>query len=214
VTADRPLGLRRLPQSRQCFFLVRLIGVRRRLAPWLVIAVAGLLASQGCRGSAGDAVINASSLPSELAPLPGAIDIKAHTQPGGLIWVHYDLTEPFPARSALRAICDRFQSTGWSPLAYSWLNPTIPSSHTRGWTSFIGGPDEPRAMVDQWMAEWRNKAGAVVMYEFRYVSPSQSFARSPDEPDNTRLRVTGMLASASLARRFVAESATHAPPSK
>jgi hypothetical protein len=130
------------------------------------------------------------------------------------VWVQYDLVEPYPAEPTLSAIRERLASAGWSALAYDWLNPHTPSSHTEGWDNFLDGPHKPGGIVDQWMAQWRNPGGQIVLYEFRYISPSQSFPRYPDRPDNSELHVTGMLASASLVRRMVAVSAKEAPSGK
>jgi hypothetical protein len=179
-----------------------------------MVTAATLAGNQGCRPRPTDTAVDVSSLPSELLPLPGAHKASAHTQPEGSVWVHYDLIEPYPAEATLRAIRERLASLGWSPLAYDWLNPTIPSSHTRGWTDFFDGAHKPKRMVDQWLAQWQKPSGELVLYELRYDSPGQSFSRDPDRPTDGPLHVTGMLASAVLVKTMVAEMAARTLPEK
>jgi hypothetical protein len=181
---------------------------------WLSVLLAvALLTTAGCRRNRSYTVVDVSSLPKDLAPLPGARGAQAHTQPDGSIWIRYELLQAYPAEPTLKAIRERLESRGWVPLANDWLNPTDPSSHTMGWGFFIDGLRHPEPVVDQWMAQWRNANGDIILYEFRYESPGQSLPRNPDRPNNDKLRVTGMLAPAPLARRMMEWSAKKTPPS-
>ena len=145
-------------------------------------------------------VIEPRELPSVLQPLAGASSVLADRQEDTSVWVHYQLEEKYPARGIVESIGRRLTESGWQPLQYDLLNPKIPSSHTRGWTSFGDDTAKPPGVVDQWLAHWRNAEGDAVMYEFRYVSPSQRAPRSVLEPDNAHLLVVGALIPARIVR--------------
>ncbi len=136
------------------------INVRR--FSWLTLSIAVLLFA-GCGR-------NAPRNPA-LIILPGARDIiRGHVF--GTDQLSYRLNEAYPADSALRNIKDQLTRQGWKPLKEDYLNPGLPSSHTRGWTEFIDATRKPEQMVKQWLADWTNDKGDIVTYALRYRFPS------------------------------------------
>jgi hypothetical protein len=156
-------------------------------------------------------VIDPRELPRVLQPLAGASNVLADREEDSSVWIHYRLEEKYPARGIVELIGRRLTESGWQPLQYDLLNPKIPSSHLRGWTSFEDATEKPPAMVDQWIAHWRNARGDVVMYDVRYVSPSQLAPRSIDQPDNAHLRIVGVLIPDRVVRGMLAEIEAKTP---
>jgi hypothetical protein len=115
-----------------------------------------------------DAQRNEPSLPHELVVFPGARAVKPETQSNGTIGVTYELDMPYPATGLLQAVHQTFSAADWRPMVDDWLNPGLASSHSRGWTSFIDGTRKPEMTVHQWMAQWQNVKGDVVLYVLRY----------------------------------------------
>lgn len=183
------------------------------------VAVVVVLSLVGCRPSQ-YSTIDTSELPEVLRPLPGGVKVLATRQDDSSTWIHYALSEPYPAGGALHSISQRLEDAGWRPLPGDFLNPTIPSSHVRGWTDFDDDTASPPARVHQWLAHWRNTKGDVVMYSLRYASPSRLNTPPGDGPDNSHLQVVGALLPAPLASAMISAVATHSavatpsPPSR
>jgi hypothetical protein len=78
---------------------------------------------------------------------------------------------------------------GFSKMPMDWLNPTIPSSHSQGWKTFIDGTVRPEVSVHQWMAEWKNASGDVVVYVLKCRSSYNASSGLAETPDNDRLAV-------------------------
>src|ERR1039457_1453655 len=98
---------------------------RRRVAVSLAL---GLLISCS-RGSQRQV----STLRPEIVVPPGSRGVTPYVE-GGLEGVKFHLSAPFPATAFLESVARKLESLGSKPIATDWLNPTIPSSHVRGWT--------------------------------------------------------------------------------
>lgn len=107
---------------------------------------------------------------------------------------------PYPADDFLASARARLASRGWKELQTDWLNPTIPSSHARGWTSFLDTRTRPSMGVHQWSADWQNRPGDVVLYSLRYQSPVSDARHEVPPPAGDDLEVTEMLIPATMAR--------------
>ena len=126
--------------------------------------------------------------------------------------VGYHVAEPFPADGVLGLIAQRLSDAGWKPLPTDWLNPTIPSSHSRGWTYFLDGTVKPGRQVNQWMAQWQDTSGNVVVYALRYSYPlPEGKEPHPHTPGNTDLEVHAALFPKDMAERVMREAAAAQP---
>jgi hypothetical protein len=132
-----------------------------RLSIWFILLFAVLL----CAGCSQKSPSNPA-----LILLPGARDVR-QTKLEGTDQLNYTLKEAYPARAALKDIKTRLEKLGWKPLEDDYLNPGLPSSHSRGWTEFIDGIRQPNETVQQWLADWQNNKGDIVRYGLVYRSP-------------------------------------------
>ena len=115
--------------------------------------------------------------------------------------MRYEMDEPYPAKTALKSISDQLDRRGWKPLQNSYLQPDRPSSHVTGWDKFQDGRKTPWVHVRQWMAEWTNSKGDVLMYALRYEWPN-------DGPPNTsRARLNSVLIPAKAAKAVMSQRA-------
>ena len=87
---------------------------------------------------------------------------------GEVAQVYYQVTTPYPAQEVLKHIQDKLNRERWMPLKEDFLNPGLPSSHVRGWGSYIDGTTEPKANVHQWLAQWKSPEGDIVWYVLKY----------------------------------------------
>jgi hypothetical protein len=112
---------------------------------------------------------------------------------GPLSQVYYEVNTPYPAQGVLDELRDQLAKRGWRPLKEDFLNPGLPSSHVTGWQSFGDRTTTPRTFVKQWLADWENGKGDVVVYGLRY--------RYKDEmnQDSNTLRVFGSYSSKAVA---------------
>jgi hypothetical protein len=119
--------------------------------------------------------------------LPGAYDIRVNHLADGGIGLLYEVSIPYPAESALKAIREALPSP-------AWIVDEEPE-----WKSAMGFLSKPPVHLNQWMAEWRNQAGKTVSYVVRYES---RFQKVGDEsgPDNKRLLVTALLKPTSQSK--------------
>jgi hypothetical protein len=60
---------------------------------------------------------------------------------------------------------------GWTAQGEDALNPGIPTSTVRGWTSYIDARHPSRTRRYVWTGEWRNAQGDLASYVFSYVIP-------------------------------------------
>jgi hypothetical protein len=112
--------------------------------------------------------------------------------------MRYEFIEPYPAKAALKAISGQLKSSAWKPLQNSYLQPSRPSSHVTGWQEFQDASKTPWVNVRQWMAEWTNPKGDVVMYTLRYEWPNDG---SPPNTSRAQLISVIIPAKAAASRR-------------
>jgi hypothetical protein len=143
------------------------------------------------------AVSQTPTLPPGVVVLPGASSIAPETHRDGTKGVKYELNTAYPATAALDQL-RKSLSKDWRPLKDDWLNPGQPSSHSRGWTSFLDSVRKPEAEVHQWLAQWQDVHGNVVIYNFQYRSKPGATL-----PDNSVLRVTAAWIPAKLAESMM-----------
>jgi hypothetical protein len=169
---------------------------------WLAVVVVGASCYIGC---ARDRQLAVSNLPPELKTPAGATRVSARGE-GRAVGVEYWVSVPYPADSFLADITNRMKQGSWTPAETDLLNPSIPSSHVRGWTSYIDGRGSPRLGVHQWMADWRNRDGDVVSYALEYSSVLQDRASKPPPPSNSDLHVTAFMIPAQEANAMAAQA--------
>ena len=94
-------------------------------------ALTALLASCGCHSQANTEVQPNAAL----IVFPDASSVRYSVGAGTV--VEYVVTMAFPAEEALASISRSLAATGWHPSRMDLLNPTIESSHVRGWSRFV-----------------------------------------------------------------------------
>jgi hypothetical protein len=142
-------------------------------------------------------------LPPQVVVSAGAKDVRPETKPDGETGVTYTVREEFPADALLRQIRAVLPAPEWRPLPNDWLNPGVPSSHERGWTTFSDATKTPRSEVHQWLAQWQDSHGNVVVYVLRYDSRATEGQADVSRPDNPNLSVTAVWVPAAVAERMM-----------
>jgi hypothetical protein len=127
----------------------------------------------------------ADEIPKGLFGAADARNVKTRTAENGAVEMTYEVERAYPANEFLEQIATAAKSGGFEPLADDWLNPGVPSSHSVGWGTFIDAQVTPQVRMHQWLAQWRDASGNVIVYGLRYRSPVDRM----DAPDNTRLSV-------------------------
>jgi len=138
----------------------------RTFAIWIFLLALMLLFFLACsRESHQDAKAYSKSL----IALPGAEKVK-YEKYGGMDQLSYELKMEYPANAAIQIISAELDKSGWTALMHDYLNPSIPSSHIRGWTDFIDGTKQPEQKVHRWIADWQSKSDDIVRYmlDYRY----------------------------------------------
>ena len=102
-----------------------------------------------------------------LVIVPGARDVRG-TSDHEREELQYRVDEEFPAKKALEAIRSDLRRRGWQPAEVDFLNPDTPTSHRRGWGSYVDATVTPEERVDAWLGDWTNSAGDVVRYALEY----------------------------------------------
>jgi hypothetical protein len=156
----------------------------------LVLAFAALACRQSPKPPAIDPT---SSLPQVLAPLADAREIQQKVVPGHGAGVSYTIQAEYPALNVVNEIVTRAAVSGWEPLSEDFFNKGIPTSHVRGWTSYLDLSRSPQAAMHQWQSGWRNADGDLLEYSLWYRSENVRGARPPDKPENRTLFVTGQI---------------------
>ena len=169
---------------------------------WLALAAFAVsLCSVGCAQSRDIPVAN---LPPELLVPNGATEIVARGD-GKTAAVKYRMSAPYPADSFLAEVKARLSLRGWKAAQTDLLNPTIPTSNVRGWTSYFDVRVSPHLAVHQWLGDWHNREGDVVSYALRYSSAADDPSRKPPPPSNSDLHVTAFLIPVGQAKAMAAE---------
>jgi len=149
--------------------------------------------------------IPASSLPPELAVPAAATGVTAH-RAGKLAAVEYHLSTPYPAERFLAGTTAQLEHRGWKAAERDLLNPTIPTSNVRGWTSYVDARVSPHVGVHQWLGDWRNAEGDVVSYALQYSSVADDRASEQPPPSSSDLHVTAFLVPADQAKAMAAQA--------
>lgn len=132
------------------------------------------------------------SYPESLVVLPSATEVR-YTSVGGTTQLVYKVYIDHPAKTALKTISETLRREGWKPLERDFWNPSIPSSHLRGWMQFEDDTTNPKTTVNQWMAQWENQRRDIVSYTLEYRYPVDA------NPDLNSLRVIVILFPAPIA---------------
>ncbi len=105
--------------------------------------------------------------PAMWAP-PEAFDLKLWARGKVDTQFDYRVRDPYPAKKTLDGIKAHLRKGGWTALKENALNPGIPNSIVRGWSTFgaIQGPKEKT--IRQWWTDWTNKHGECVTYMLQY----------------------------------------------
>ena len=149
--------------------------------------------------------IPVANLPPELQVPNGATEVVARGD-GKAAAVKYRMSMPYPAESFLAEVEERLTQRGWKSAKTDLLNPTIPTSNVRGWTSYVDASVSPRVGVHQWLGDWHNLEGDVVSYALRYSSAADDPTRKPPVPNNSDLHVTAFLIPVKQAKAMAAEA--------
>jgi hypothetical protein len=107
--------------------------------------------------------------------------------------VSYRLEAEFPAPAVTSEVNSMAAASGWQPLTEDFFNPGIPTSHVRGWTSYLDLSRGPQAAMHQWQSAWRNAAGDLLEYSLWYRTEGVKGDRAPNRPGNRTLFVNGQI---------------------
>jgi hypothetical protein len=107
--------------------------------------------------------------------------------------VIYKVYVDYPAESALKTISDNLRAAGWKPLKADFWNPSIPSSHVRGWQQFDDATSKPTTTVKSWMTQWENPRHDIISYTLEYRYPVDA------KPDLNTRQVIAIYIPASVA---------------
>ena len=163
------------------------------------ISALALVGAVACRGRAPVAKRQAGPRPSYSVVHPSATSLQPESSSAGYVGVQYVASIPYPADAFLCEIQAAATAAGFSPLPESWLNPGIPSSVYRGWSSYYDSTKTPAANVHMWQAERTNGSKDILSYSLWYVSASssQSSTGPVPTPSHSAVNVTaGFIPSA------------------
>ena len=161
-----------------------------KIGSWYVVFVLLLHSLAGCAGEH-------SQIPSDysdsLIVLPDASDIH-YVKLRDTDQIIYYLKANYPATEVINEVSRELKHKGWVPLQEDFFNPGLPTSHVRGWTTYIDGTKNPERKVHTWASDWRNEKGDILLYAFTYSYPVETKA------DLSSLRVLGIYMPASVAQ--------------
>jgi hypothetical protein len=146
-------------------------------------------------------------LPAILRPPPGALSVEQSVYPGRGAGVSYTMKMPYPAAGLVPDVEQRASSLGWLSMKEDYMNPGIPTSSVRGWTSYVDLSKGGRAAMHQWQSQWRNKDGALLTYSFWYRTESVAGDSAPAVPDNDNLHVSAEVIEREVFERMRAHLA-------
>lgn len=121
--------------------------------------------------------------------LPGASDERVH-EVEGQKQLFYEVRTSHPANDAIGAISTRLERAGWTRLDFDRLRPDPPVP-LRRWEGYT----EDATIVDEWIGQWTDASGALVLYILRYESPASHSA-----PERTNLKVAAVHFPAEMVR--------------
>lgn len=158
--------------------------------PSLPTALYLLVTALGCANAASRQEL--AKLPTCLMVPDGARDVYPSFERDGRISVTYTLNTPYPADHILSSIEEALRGAGWTPLLEDFLNPGLRSSHVRGWTQFGDASRPPPTEVHQWLGDWTDSSGNVLVYALQYRSQFDASKQLGGTPDNANLTVTAL----------------------
>ena len=168
--------------------------MRTRLACGTAVrVVVALLVAEGCAKH--DSSRARDVLPGAIVVVKDArnvVSTRPEESPNKLS-VSYKVRALYPATAVLAEIRARLEASGWEPLPMDWIDPTKPSSHKIGWRSHVNEYPLPNKQYFNWIAQWSNPEGDVVVYFLRYESGPPRADREGSKPDNDDLRVDALL---------------------
>lgn len=135
-------------------------------------------------------------LPKSLLIYKGATNVSTYKE-GSIHQLSYKLSVKYPADEVIAFVREVLKREGWHALEDDYLNPGLTSSHVTGWNSHQDGTGKVTLKVHQWLAQWKNNAGDVVWYVFRYTYPLQA------DPDMDTLDVFASYFPSDIARKQV-----------
>ena len=109
--------------------------------------------------------VEAAEPPAALMVYPGASD-SLYVASRSTLSYHVDAK--FPATVVIQWVSGNLQKAGWKPLEHDFLNPDSPSSLSHSWQYFLDGTKDPILCVHQWLGDWKDASGNIVVYAFRY----------------------------------------------
>jgi hypothetical protein len=128
-----------------------------------------------------------------LQPYPGSNVIRSVQQADGA-GVEYEVSVPYPSEPVLAFITAHVPAD-FHPRKEDFMNPGIPTSHVRGWTSYGDLTTQPPSWVHHWAGEWEDSAGNILSYDLMYRSPDTA---GVERPTTTKLHVAGQYYSRAM----------------
>ena len=157
----------------------------------ILIAFCILILILSCREQNGQ---SASDYSDELIVLKGASNVQYHKM-YGQDQISYRIFNKHPAQDTIAELNTRLEAKGWEPLKEDWLNPGVPTSHVRGWGSYIDGTTNPELKVHTWNSDWKNKNEDILTYALMYSYPNNG------KPNMSELNVIGIYIPNDLAKK-------------
>lgn len=99
--------------------------------------------------------------------LGNAYDIQ-HQSVNGEEHMVYSVREDYPPEGSLATIFEILRTKGWTPRPEDVFNPGSPSSHVEGWQTFVDGTVTPHKTKHQWIGEWSDEEGRILMYALQF----------------------------------------------
>lgn len=137
---------------------------------------------------------SASDYSDSLIILKRASDVKYHKS-YGQYQISYKILNEYPAKDTITELNLRLEAKGWNPLKMDWLNPDVPTSHVRGWGSYIDGTTSPDLEVHSWHSNWKNENEDILTYALSYSYPRNG------KPNMNELSVVGLYIPNDLAKK-------------
>jgi hypothetical protein len=161
-------------------------GITASIAVALVLSLAFETACR-CQNT-----LSTQDQPKCLIVLPSSFNVK-YSSVEGTAQLVYKIYLDYPAESAIKTISEKLHREGWKSLEPDFWNPSIPSSHRRGWQQFEDQTTKPTTTVNQWMAQWQNPQHDIVSYTLEYRYPAH------ENPELNSLRVFAIFIPAAIA---------------
>src|SRR3954470_21373917 len=112
-----------------------------------------------------------------LAPVSGAESITWSNN-----GVTYEVNAQFPATPFVTGLGVRLTGMGWKALDEDIFNPGLSTSQGHDWSNFIDGRTEPNRRVYQWLGQWVNSRGDVIVFGLTYRAETAEPESTPDKP--------------------------------